>query len=181
MSDKTEQPTPKRLRESREKGDVCKSQDIPSALTVLALSVYIVATGRQLLEALLTMMEIPMRLMSEPYVEAAPRSAEATFSAALSVVAPIVGIVMAVALIANLGQVGVLFAFKAAMPKLENVSPVKWFQRSSPAQEPCGVPQEHHQGRGSQRHGLDRHGTTFPRCSPSRRAPSGPCGRVLGI
>ncbi|HIW77870.1 MAG TPA: EscU/YscU/HrcU family type III secretion system export apparatus switch protein, partial [Candidatus Bilophila faecipullorum] len=26
MSDKTEQPTPKRLRESREKGDVCKSQ-----------------------------------------------------------------------------------------------------------------------------------------------------------
>ncbi len=129
MSDKTEQPTPKRLRESREKGDVCKSQDIPSALTVLALSVYIVATGRQLLEALLTMMEIPMRLMSEPYVEAAPRAAEATFSAALSVVAPIVGIVMAVALIANLGQVGVLFAFKAAMPKLENVSPAKWFQK----------------------------------------------------
>ena len=73
MSDKTEQPTPKRLRESREKGDVCKSQDIPSALTVLALSVYIVATGRQLLEALLTMMEIPMRLMSEPYAEAAPK------------------------------------------------------------------------------------------------------------
>ena len=129
MSDKTEQPTPKRLRESREKGDVCKSQDIPSALTVLALSVYIVATGRQLLEALLTMMEIPMRLMSETYAEAAPRAAEATFSAALSVVAPIVGIVMAVALIANLGQVGVLFAFKAAMPKLENVSPAKWFQK----------------------------------------------------
>ena len=52
MSDKTEQPTPKRLRESREKGDVCKSQDVPSALTVLALSVYIVVMGRQLLESL---------------------------------------------------------------------------------------------------------------------------------
>ena len=46
MSDKTEQPTPKRLRESREKGDVCKSQDVPSALTVLALSVYIVVMPR---------------------------------------------------------------------------------------------------------------------------------------
>lgn len=52
MSDKTEQPTPKRLRESREKGDVCKSQDVPSALTVLALSVYIVVMGGQLLESL---------------------------------------------------------------------------------------------------------------------------------
>lgn len=48
MSDKTEQPTPKRLRESREKGDVCKSQDVPSALTVLALSVYIVVMGGHL-------------------------------------------------------------------------------------------------------------------------------------
>ena len=61
MSDKTEQPTPKRLRESREKGDVCKSQDVPSALTVLALSVYIVVMGRQLLESLLAMMELPMK------------------------------------------------------------------------------------------------------------------------
>ena len=57
MSDKTEQPTPKRLRESREKGDVCKSQDVPSALTVLALSVYIVVMGGQLLESLLAMVE----------------------------------------------------------------------------------------------------------------------------
>ena len=59
MSDKTEQPTPKRLRESREKGDVCKSQDVPSALTVLALSVYIVVMGGHLLESLLAMMELP--------------------------------------------------------------------------------------------------------------------------
>ena len=129
MSDKTEQPTPKRLRESREKGDVCKSQDVPSALTVLALSVYIVVMGGQLLESLLAMMELPMKLLSTPYAEAAPRAAEATFHIAVSIVAPLVGLVMAVALVANLGQVGILFAFKGAMPKLENVSPSKWFQK----------------------------------------------------
>ena len=129
MSDKTEQPTPKRLRESREKGDVCKSQDVPSALTVLALSVYIVVMGGQLLESLLAMMELPMKLLSTPYAEAAPHAAEATFHIAVSIVAPLVGLVMAVALVANLGQVGILFAFKGAMPKLENVSPSKWFQK----------------------------------------------------
>ena len=129
MSDKTEQPTPKRLRESREKGDVCKSQDVPSALTVLALSIYIVVMGRQLLESLLAMMELPMKLLSTPYAEAAPRAAEATFHIAVSIVAPLVGLVMAVALVANLGQVGILFAFKGAMPKLENISPSKWFQK----------------------------------------------------
>ena len=129
MSDKTEQPTPKRLRESREKGDVCKSQDVPSALTVLALSVYIVVMGGHLLESLLAMRELPMKLLSTPYAEAAPRAAEATFHVAVSIVAPLVGLVMAVALVANLGQVGILFAFKGAMPKLENVSPSKWFQK----------------------------------------------------
>ena len=94
MSDKTEQPTPKRLRESREKGDVCKSQDVPSALTVLALSVYIIVMGGHLLESLLAMMELPMKLLSTPYAEAAPRAAEATFHIAVSIVAPLVGLVM---------------------------------------------------------------------------------------
>ena len=80
MSDKTEQPTPKRLRESREKGDVCKSQDVPSDLTVLALSVYIVVMGGHLLESLLAMMELPMKLLSTPYAEAAPRAGSCRYS-----------------------------------------------------------------------------------------------------
>ena len=45
MSDKTEQPTPKRLREARGKGDVCKSQDIAPALTVLGVGLYLIANG----------------------------------------------------------------------------------------------------------------------------------------
>ncbi|MFR4118645.1 MAG: EscU/YscU/HrcU family type III secretion system export apparatus switch protein [Bilophila wadsworthia] len=100
MSDKTEQPTPKRLRESREKGDVCKSQDVPSALTVLALSVYIVVMGAA---AGIAAGDdgAPMKLLSTPYAEAAPRAAEATFHIAVSIVAPLVGLVMAVALVAN--------------------------------------------------------------------------------
>ena len=46
MSDKTEQPTPKRMREAREKGDVCKSQDIAPALTVLGIGIYLLANGK---------------------------------------------------------------------------------------------------------------------------------------
>ena len=89
---------------------MCKSQDVPSALTVLALSVYIVVMGGHLLESLLAMMELPMKLLSTPYAEAAPRAAEATFHIAVSIVAPLVGLVMAVALVANLGQVGILLS-----------------------------------------------------------------------
>lgn len=129
MSDKTEQPTPKRLRESREKGDVCKSQDVPSALTVLALSRLYCRDGG----ASAGIAAGDDGASHEAAVHALRRGRaarrEATFHVAVSIVAPLVGLVMAVALVANLGQVGILFAFKGAMPKLENVSPSKWFQK----------------------------------------------------
>ena len=40
--EKTEQPTEKRLRDSREKGDVPKSQEIPSALIVTGVAAYFI-------------------------------------------------------------------------------------------------------------------------------------------
>ena len=47
----------------------------------------------------------------------------------LRVALPLIGMVMAVALCANLMQVGVLFSVQAAMPKLENLSMGKWFKQ----------------------------------------------------
>ena len=71
-SEKTEQPTPKRLRDSREKGQVAKSQDVPSALTVMAVAVYLLALASDMLNTMLTMGEIPMLLMDRPFEEALP-------------------------------------------------------------------------------------------------------------
>lgn len=129
MSDKTEQPTPKRLREAREKGDICKSPDIASALTVLAVAVYVTAAASGILEILLAMTGSIMDVAARPYEEALPQALGAVGSAFLSLIAPIVGMVMGVALLANLAQVGVLFAFKAAIPKMDNLSPGKWFKK----------------------------------------------------
>lgn len=129
MSDKTEQPTPKRLREAREKGDVCKSQDVPAALTVLAVGIYMVAMSDSIFETLLAMTEFPMTFIGTPFDEAGPQIVAFMFNASLSLLAPIVILVMSVALLANLGQVGILFAFKGALPKLENISPSKWFKK----------------------------------------------------
>ena len=74
MSDKTEQPTPKRLREAREKGDICKSPDIASALTVLAVAVYVTAAASGILEILLAMTGSIMDVAARPYEEALPQA-----------------------------------------------------------------------------------------------------------
>lgn len=127
--EKTEQATPKRLREAREKGQVAKSRDIPSALTVMAAAVYLVVMAPDMLKAILSMGEIPMSVMNRPFPEASGIVVSATLSCAIRVAGPLIGLILAVALCANLAQVGVLFAFQAAMPKLDNINPDKWFKK----------------------------------------------------
>lgn len=129
MSDKTEQPTPKRIREAREKGDVCKSQDIATALVVLALGTYLLVMSGNIFKLVLAMIEMPFTLMNVPFDTAAPEAAAGIFDASMQIVLPILALVMAVALLSNLAQVGVLFSLKAAMPKLDNISPSKWFKK----------------------------------------------------
>lgn len=127
MSDKTEQPTPKRLREARDKGDICKSQDVGSAATVLAVGIYFTVSADKIYTALMAMTELPMRHMALPFDQALPLIVGGVTRIAIDIVLPIVALVMTVAFVATIAQTGVLFAFKAAMPKLENMSPGKWF------------------------------------------------------
>ena len=129
MSEKTEQPTPKRLREAREKGDVCKSQDIAPALTVLGVGLYLMANGENIFHSLMQMVNVPMQFFMLPFDEAMAKAVPVVVQSSVHLVVPIVGIVMGLAFIGVISQTGVLFAFKAAMPKLENLDPKKWFQK----------------------------------------------------
>ena len=129
MSDKTEQPTPKRLREAREKGDICKSQEIPTALTVLSLVCYLVAMGESIYEKMLAMFSAAFEAVHQPYAYALGMVSVVVADVFIWVVFPVVFLVMGMALIGNLAQVGFLFSMKAALPKLENLNPSKWFKK----------------------------------------------------
>lgn len=129
MSDKTEQPTPKRIRDSREKGDICKGQDLAPAAVVLGITVYLIANAFSIYEAAAAMVETGFSVMTLPYEEAAGKCAALVVNTAIGIVAPIVALLMAVALAVLLAQTGFLFAPKAALPKLENLNPKKWFSK----------------------------------------------------
>lgn len=129
MSEKTEQPTSKRIRDSREKGDIAKGQDLAPAATVLALAIYAVANGRDIYEILVEMVSVSFTVMHLPFGEAMAVVAPVVIECALDIVLPVVGLVMGIALAVLLAQTGFLFAPKAALPKLENLSPEKWFKR----------------------------------------------------
>ncbi len=128
--EKTEQPTPKRLRDSREKGDVAKSQELPSALIVTCVAAFFIVASEgifsQLSELITKVIEDTLKL---PFDQAWPRLSAFTLLVILKITAPVVLIAMCAALLSNLVQIGFLFSPKAAAPKLDNLNPQKWVKK----------------------------------------------------
>ncbi|MDR2787704.1 MAG: type III secretion system export apparatus subunit SctU [Candidatus Accumulibacter sp.] len=130
MSDeKTEQPTSKRLRDAREKGQVAKSQEIPSAAIVLALLLYFVVRAQDVFSHLSDMTNLSFQAIGLPWERGLALLVPAVIGVALDTLLPLVFLVITVSLVANLAQIGFLFSMQAALPKLENLDPKKWFKK----------------------------------------------------
>jgi len=128
-SNKTEQPTAKRLRDAREKGQVPRSQEIPSAAIVLALVGYLAVRAEDIFTLLSQTMTLTFAAAMRPWDAATAEIYPAVGGAALNILLPLVALVIVVSVAANMAQIGFLFSMKAAMPKLGNLSPAKWFKK----------------------------------------------------
>lgn len=116
MSEKTEQPTAKKLRDAREQGQVAHSKDFTQTLLVLALVGWLIADAQGLLRRLATMLLLPVSLQGMDFEPAAEMLVEGLLRASLEVLLPVLGIVLVVGTLAETLQVGVLFAWKAVQP-----------------------------------------------------------------
>lgn len=128
--EKTEQPTDKRLRDAREQGDIAKSQEVVSAATVIAVVFFFIANADNIFKKLLSTTDyVFSNSITMPYDEALRLIGAAVIDCSIGIVLPIVAAVLCAALVALLSQTGFLFAPKGAIPKLENLSPAKWFKQ----------------------------------------------------
>jgi type III secretion protein U len=130
MSQKTEQPTAKRLRDAREKGQVCKSQEVSTTCGLLAVFGVLLVGGEALLEALLKIFNAPLRHLHLPFWQAVAGSVEEIALQSLFIIALVLGVAIAAGLAGNLIQIGVLISPKAAMPSLNKLNPANWFKKT---------------------------------------------------
>lgn len=116
MSEKTEQPTAKRLRDSRKKGDVAYSKDFTQTLLILAIFGYLLGNSGNIVERLGQMILLPGTLLRINFQDAADTLVFELLSSAAWVVLPFLGIVLGVGIFADAMQVGILFAFEKLKP-----------------------------------------------------------------
>ncbi len=131
FENKTEKPTPKRIADAREQGQVAKSQDFNGAIVLTAATGAMAFVGPYTFSTLYGMMRYTFsHLSAKPLTMAA-------FNAMLSdaVVAliwllmPFLLAVMVMGALSNLVQVRPLVAWKALQPKLDKINPVNGFKR----------------------------------------------------
>ncbi len=120
---RTEPPTPKRKREARQRGQVARSPDVAgwaAALVATFLLPWLFRTGEHHVLGVVAQSANVMRHPSAPGAYSVLRSG---LSAVIDVVAPIGAIFVAIAIVANVAQVGRSFSLKAARPRMSRISP----------------------------------------------------------
>ena len=122
-SDKTEQPTDKRIRDSRKKGQVAKSNEVGSVATLVAVVMCFWSASDMFIqdvEALIISATYLGQVESQTLLLETGRQG-LTLLVKISLI--ITGAAAVSALVLNFLQVGPVLAFEAVMPKLSNINP----------------------------------------------------------
>ena len=129
--EKTEDPTPRRLQKSREKGQVPRSRELSTALIFLVSSFVLRFMAAPLGNQIGAVLYSSFALDRNAIFDSSAMTRQLQF--ALVNVAPVAAFTLAIIALAGvLGQImlgGVLFNGESLMPKLSRLSPTQWIKK----------------------------------------------------
>ena len=123
--EKTELPTEKKLRDARQKGQVCTSKDIVSTAILVVLFGVLGWMGVALTDDVSMLLSyIGQRLSGDPF-EATRQAIGLTALIVFKHSFLFVAVAALIGIVANAAQIGFLFTFEPIVPKLEKLNPVE--------------------------------------------------------
>lgn len=129
--DKSQDATPHRRQKAREEGNVVKSQDLASAVLLLAGMLALLMTGGALVEFISRYTR--RQIGGEPLLRIDLATAVAQWNATLGELAryvlPLLGVMLLTAVVIDLAQVGILFLPQKLAMDLTRLDPLKGFGR----------------------------------------------------
>jgi flagellar biosynthetic protein FlhB len=121
---KTEQPTPRRLQEARRKGQVAKSSDLNGSIILLAIVVYIYAVKDSLVSGIQDYFYSYLNnCFHGQFLENNTAALYYSSRFFLGLLGPLFAFVVAIAVLANIVQVGFFYAHEALQFKFERINP----------------------------------------------------------
>jgi type III secretion protein U len=127
--DKTEQPTPKRLRDARKQGDVAKSREVTSTVGVLAWMLVIMAAGAALGQRAPGLLDAALTAVADPSQAEMTRAGWRALGTGTLLVAALALPIAAIALLTDFLQVGPVMAFTKVKPNVDHLNPAEGLKR----------------------------------------------------
>ena len=130
--EKTEAPTEKKRRESREEGQVAFSKELSSAALLAGIVLTLVATSPFILDSFRELMTNIFRQMAsadELSVNSIYTLSGEIITTMLPAFTPFLTVIVLVAIFAAVVQVGIKITFKAIVPKFSKLSPLTGIKR----------------------------------------------------
>lgn len=129
--EKTEKATPKRKREAREKGQIFKSVEVNTALSMLVMFGVLAVFGRTIIENTKKLLRyfFTMQVPDDFGISAMVSMFGDALWMFIGIIAPILIAAFVAGVVFNLVQVGFMFSAKAMMPKFDRINPISGFKR----------------------------------------------------
>jgi len=131
FQEKTEQPTPRKRQELREKGEVAKSRELPSVAVLLAALISLTLFGSYMYSHIQFIMKgaFALPLLSDFSIPNFMIFAQETITRFILALSPLLAAIFIVGILSNIMQVGFILSAESLMPKLSKVDPIKGFGR----------------------------------------------------
>lgn len=129
MEEKTEDATPKKKRDARDKGQVANSQEVVSTFMMAANYGLIFAAGTYFIESMQTLMTLPGELYDYSFSDAMGVIIDASLSVGLFIMLPFILTTMVAAIFSNYVQIGSIFSFEPLKPELKKLNPIEGAKR----------------------------------------------------
>lgn len=129
--EKTEKATPKKRQDAKKKGQTAKSQDINTAVGLIAVFLFLLFGSSFIGDHIFGIFRHSFQ--NYMLLDLTENNLQMIFGDILKEVAFVLGPIMLVALIAgisaNFAQIGLMFSAETLQPKLEKLDPIKGFKR----------------------------------------------------
>lgn len=129
--EKTEEPTPRKRQELREKGEVAKSRELPSVAVLLSSLMALTFFGSFMYSQIQLIMQetLSLPMLGDLNVVDFIIFARKTTTRFILAISPLLAAVFITAILSNIMQVGFVLSGESITPKLSKLDPIKGFTR----------------------------------------------------
>jgi len=131
FEEKTEEPTPKKRQELKEKGEVAKSKELPSVAVLLAALISLSLFGSFMYNQIQLIMKgaFSFSALNDFNILEFLKFAQNIIGRFIILLSPLFAAIFITAILSNIMQVGFIVSGESLTPKLSKIDPIKGFGR----------------------------------------------------